>query len=91
MPSGFDNFFIYAGMAFLYGVIGTVIGIILSLPTASAMATAMAPISGTYIDGFKISATGIIVGVILGLGFPVLAAFDPGYARYARLHPQSDD
>ena len=72
-----DNFFIYSGMAFAYGIIGTIVGVILALPAASAMATAIAPLSGTYIDGFKISVTGIIIGVVLGLLFPVIAALIP--------------
>ncbi len=71
------NFLIYAGQAFIYGVMGTILGVILAIPAASYMAQAIAPISGTYIEGFNVSVTGVVIGVILGLLIPVLASLIP--------------
>ncbi len=71
------NFLIYAGQAFIYGVMGTILGVILAIPAASYMAQAIAPLAGTYIEGFNVSVTGIVVGVLLGLLIPVLASLIP--------------
>ncbi|MCQ3933083.1 MAG: hypothetical protein DPW16_21750 [Chloroflexi bacterium] len=71
------NFVIYAGQAFVYGVMGTILGVVIAIPAASLMAKAIAPLSGTYIQGFKVSVTGVIIGVILGLLIPVLASLIP--------------
>ncbi len=71
------NFLIYAGQAFIYGVMGTILGVILAIPAASFMAQAIAPLSGTYIEGFNVSVTGVVIGVILGLLIPVLASLIP--------------
>ncbi|MBZ0319685.1 MAG: ABC transporter permease [Anaerolineae bacterium] len=71
------NFVIYAGQAFIYGVMGTILGVMLAIPAASFMAQAIAPLSGTYIQGFNVSVTGVVIGVILGLLIPVLASLIP--------------
>lgn len=73
----FDNFFIYAGMAFVYGLVGTVFGVLLAIPVAGAMAQELAPFALTYIDDFRVSVTGVMVGVGMGLLIPVLAALIP--------------
>ncbi|MBN1201894.1 MAG: ABC transporter permease [Anaerolineae bacterium] len=75
--SRLDVLFMYTGMAFVYGVLGTVVGVILAIPVASAMAQGIAPLSGTYIEGTRISTSGIITGIVLGLLVPVLAALIP--------------
>lgn len=75
--SRWGNFLIYAGQAFVYGVLGTIFGVILALPAASLMAQAIAPLSGTYIEGFHVSTVGVAIGIILGLLVPVLASIIP--------------
>ncbi|HLA42650.1 MAG TPA: FtsX-like permease family protein, partial [Aggregatilineales bacterium] len=77
--SRIDNFLIFAGMALVYGIIGTLLGVIIAVPASSFMAQAIAPLSGTYIDGFHVSTAGIVTGVILGLLIPVLASVIPVY------------
>lgn len=73
----FDNVFIYAGMAFVYGVVGTVVGVLLAIPVAGLMAQELAPFALTYIADFRVSMTGVLVGVGMGLLVPILAALIP--------------
>lgn len=75
--SRLDNFLIYAGLALAYGVIGTIFGVLIAIPAASYMAQAIAPLSGTYIEGFHVSAVGVVTGILLGLLIPVLASLIP--------------
>ncbi len=72
-----DNFTVYAGIALLYGVLGTVPGVILGIITGSTMAVSVAPLAHTYIEGFNISTTGLVFGALMGLLVPVLAALIP--------------
>jgi len=73
----FDNVFIYAGMAFVYGIVGTIIGVLIAIPVAGLMAQELAPFALTYIADFRVSATGVLVGVSMGLLVPILAALIP--------------
>ena len=75
----FDNIFIYVGMALTYGVIGATLGVLLALPVASLLATSLAPLANTYIDGFGVSTTSVVLGFVLGLIVPVVAALIPVY------------
>ncbi len=75
--SRWDTFTIYAGVAFTYGIIGTIPGVILGVLVGSAMAQGLARYAYTLVDGFKISPLGIIVGVLMGLLVPVIAALLP--------------
>ncbi|NDJ75318.1 MAG: ABC transporter permease [Chloroflexi bacterium] len=72
-----DIVLIYTGMALAYGVIGTLVGVILAIPVAGWMAREIAPLTGTYIEDIEISTSGIITGIVLGLLVPVLAALIP--------------
>jgi putative ABC transport system permease protein len=72
-----DNFFIYAGVALTYGVIGTLPGVLLGIVAGSAMAQSVAPLASTLIEGFKVSSSGVIVGVVMGLFVPAIAALFP--------------
>lgn len=72
-----DNFFIYAGIAFIYGVIGTVPGVILGVIAGSAMAQNLASLAHTMIEGFNVSTLGVVVGVVMGLLVPIFAALIP--------------
>ena len=73
----FRIFLIYAGMALVYGAIGTILGILLSLPLVAYLAKGIARMSETYIDGFQISDKGIGIAVLMGLLVPVLITLIP--------------
>jgi len=73
----FDNFYIYSGIAFVYGLIGVIPGVIVGIPLGNLAAHALAPQVNTVIEGFKISPPSIILGVIVGLLVPVLASLLP--------------
>ena len=77
--SRFDNFFIYTGMALVYGFIGSVLGVLLAIPIASMLAQELAPLAFTLIEDFRISTTAVILGFGLGLLVPVIAALIPVY------------
>lgn len=72
-----DTLLIYSGQALVYGVLGSIAGVIIAVPTASYMAQAIAPLVGTYLDGFHLSTIGVITGFVLGLLIPVLASLIP--------------
>lgn len=74
-----DNFFIFAGMALVYGVIGTVPGVLLGIPLGFQMAQAMGKEFSILIDEFAWSPTAVVIGVLMGLAVPVLAAVIPVY------------
>ncbi|MFP4322310.1 MAG: ABC transporter permease, partial [Anaerolineales bacterium] len=75
--TAWDTFVIYAGMALTYGIIGTLFGVLLGVVAGYLMAESFASLALTYIEGFSVSAQGIIVGVLMGLLVPVLAALVP--------------
>ncbi len=72
-----DSFIIYAGIALLYGVLGTIPGVILGAIVGSLMAVEVAPFAFTYLEGFNLSITGIVIGAVMGLLVPILAALFP--------------
>jgi ABC-type antimicrobial peptide transport system permease subunit len=72
-----DNFFIYSGIAFVYGLIGVILGVIVGIPGGNAAAHALAPQVNTVLEGFKVSPPAIILGIIVGLLVPVLASLIP--------------
>lgn len=75
--SGGDNFFIYAGIAFTYGLLGVIPGVILGIPAGYVFAQVLATQSQTVIDTFTVSPVGLALGVFLGLGVPVIASLLP--------------
>jgi putative ABC transport system permease protein len=75
--SRWDTFTIYAGVALVYGIIGTIPGLILGILAGSAMAQGLGRYAFTLVEGFKISPVGVIVGAAMGLLVPVLAALLP--------------
>lgn len=75
--SRLDTFIIYAGVALMYGIIGTIPGVILGILAGSAMAQAVAPLAFTLIEDFKISSVGVTVGIAMGLLVPIIAALVP--------------
>lgn len=72
-----DNFRIYAGLALLYGIIGTTLGVLLAIPVAANAARPVASWAAAYIEGYKISPVGLGIGVAMGLVIPVLASLFP--------------
>lgn len=72
-----DNFRIYAGMALVYGITGTALGLLLAVPFAANTARPVASWLGAYIEGYKLSPVGLGVGAVMGLVVPVLAALVP--------------
>ncbi len=72
-----DLIVIYAGVAVCYGVLGIVPGVLLGVPTGSYAAQELSSTLGTHIDGFTISITAVVYGVLLGLLVPVIAALFP--------------
>jgi len=75
--SRWDNFFIYSGIAFAYGVIGVTFGVIVGIPAGNAAAHGLAPQVNTYIEGFRTSPDAIITGILVGLLVPILASLIP--------------
>lgn len=74
-----DTFLIYAGIAAVYGLLGTIPGVILGVLAGGAMAQSIAPLAATLIEELKVSPTGVIVGVVMGLLVPIAAAAIPVY------------
>lgn len=74
-----DNFYIYSGMAVVYGLLGVIPGVILGIPLAYFAAQGLAFQSQTVITDFVISPVGIILGVAIGLAVPFLASLIPTY------------
>ncbi|HEX3052281.1 MAG TPA: ABC transporter permease, partial [Aggregatilineaceae bacterium] len=73
----FDHTVIYAGMALMYGILGVIPGVIVGVPAGNALAHALAPEINTVLEGFQISLPAILIGIVLGLLVPVLAALPP--------------
>jgi ABC-type antimicrobial peptide transport system permease subunit len=72
-----DNFFMYSGIAFAYGVIGVTLGVIVGIPAGNFAAHALGPQLNTLIEGFRTSPGAIITGILVGLLVPVLASLIP--------------
>lgn len=75
--STWDNFLIYTGMAFAYGMIGVAIGVPVGVLGGNVATQALAPELNTVIEGFQFSIPAIIIGVVVGLAIPVFAALIP--------------
>jgi ABC-type antimicrobial peptide transport system permease subunit len=73
-----DNFQMYGGVALVYGLIGTVPGVLFGVPIGYWLAKFFAG-SGpnAYIEAFSISPTGVGVGLAMGLLVPVLFSLIP--------------
>lgn len=72
-----DNVGIYTGVAAMYGLIGVIPGVLLGIPGGYFAAQGLAAQSNTIIEEFGVSVTGIVLGVLVGLAVPVLAAVLP--------------
>jgi ABC-type antimicrobial peptide transport system permease subunit len=87
-----DNFVIYSGIAFAYGVIGVIPGVIVGIPAGNAAAHALAGQVNTIITGFRTSPFSIGLGIVVGLAVPVLASIIPvwGGTRVRILEAMTD-
>lgn len=74
-----DTFYIYAGIALVYGVIGTVLAVIPGIITGYFVTQVLAPSLDILIEGFRWSFRAVLIGVVLGLIVPVMAAAVPVY------------
>lgn len=72
-----DNFFMYTGIAFAYGVLGVIPGLVVGIWGGSTIANLLAPEVNTIVEGFNTSPSSIVIGVIVGLLVPVLASILP--------------
>lgn len=72
-----DNFSMYSGLAFAYGLIGMIPGVLLGVPFGFYAARGLAPTFNIFIDEFRYSPSAIVAGVLLGLLVPVLGAVLP--------------
>lgn len=72
-----DTFFMYSGIATMYGLIGVVPGVLLGIPGGYYAAKGLGSQTGTVISDFAISPTAIILGIVVGLAVPLLASVLP--------------
>lgn len=75
--SRLDSFFIYSGIAVMYGLIGVIPGVLLGIPAGFVAAKGLAGQSGTIIEEFSFTPTGVILGVVIGLAVPFLSSILP--------------
>ncbi|MBN2306272.1 MAG: ABC transporter permease [Anaerolineae bacterium] len=72
-----DNFAMYTGIAVMYGVIGTVPGVLLGIPAGYYLTDMVADLVNIYLGDFMISWSAVGIGLIMGLVMPFLAALLP--------------
>ncbi|MBI5961168.1 MAG: ABC transporter permease, partial [Chloroflexi bacterium] len=87
-----DNFFIFAGIAIMYGLVGVIPGVLLGIPGGYFAAQGLAAQNNTVIDQFAVSPVGVVLGIVVGLAVPFLAAVIPVYngTRVTILSAMSD-
>lgn len=72
-----DNFMMYSGLAFMYGIIGVIPGVIVGIIGGQFAANLLGPELNTVISGFSVSLGSVMIGVIIGLLVPVIASLLP--------------
>ncbi len=72
-----DNFMMYSGLAFMYGIIGVIPGVIVGIIGGQVAANLLGPELNTVISGFSVSLGSVMIGVIIGLLVPVIASLLP--------------
>jgi putative ABC transport system permease protein len=75
--SRLDNFIIYAGISFMYGLIGVIPGVIVGIPLGSWASQVLGEQLNTIIEGFRVSPPSIILGIVVGLLVPPLFSLFP--------------
>lgn len=75
----FDTFRVYAGIAVMYGGLGTIPGVILGVPAGYALAKMTAPLLPVLIESFNLAdfLPATLLGLLMGLLMPFLAALLP--------------
>lgn len=72
-----DNFRIFGGISLVYGLLGTIPGVLLGIPAGYYLTTLVAPLIEIIFDQFTIAPTAVLYGVIMGLFIPLLASILP--------------
>jgi ABC-type antimicrobial peptide transport system permease subunit len=72
-----ENFLIYSGIAFAYGLLGTLLAIIPGILIAQVVIGFLAPELDIVVEGFKWSPLAVLIGVVMGLVIPIFAAALP--------------
>jgi putative ABC transport system permease protein len=74
-----DNFVVYTGMAVLYGIIGTIPAVLLGIPLGFQLTKVMGNEFSILIENFDWSPGSVLIGAIMGVAVPALAAAIPVY------------
>ncbi len=72
-----DTFLMYAGIALVYGLIGVVPGVLLGVPVGYLASAQVTPQFNILLGGFTIAWHAVLIGALLGVLMPVLAAAPP--------------
>lgn len=72
-----QNFIIYSGICFIYGVLGTTFAILPGIAVGNVITNYLAPTLDILIEDFDWSPGAVLIGVVMGLTVPVLAAAIP--------------
>jgi putative ABC transport system permease protein len=72
-----DTFRIYLGLTFIYGVLGTIPGVLIGVPLGFMVTQATAPLLNVVFDGFVISWKAVLTGAAMGMVMPVLVSILP--------------
>ncbi len=75
--TGLDIFYVYAGVAVMYGVLGAIPGVILGIPAGYFAAQGLGNVFGTVLEDFSVIPSAVILGLVLGIAIPFLAAILP--------------
>ncbi|PJF38758.1 MAG: hypothetical protein CUN55_16365, partial [Phototrophicales bacterium] len=75
--SRLELIYMYVGIAFGYGIIGVIPGLMVGIPLGYYLADYLAPEVNTILTRFEYSVSAILVGIALGLIVPVFAAMIP--------------
>jgi ABC-type antimicrobial peptide transport system permease subunit len=72
-----DTFLMYAGIALVYGLIGVVPGVLLGVPTGYLASAQVTPQFNILLGGFTVAWRAVLIGTLLGVLMPILAAAPP--------------
>jgi putative ABC transport system permease protein len=74
-----ETLVIYGGIAVSYGIIGMIPGVLAGIPLGYQMARIIGDFANTLIDSFAVSPVAIVMGIVLGLGVPIVSSIIPVY------------
>ncbi|MBI5960271.1 MAG: FtsX-like permease family protein [Chloroflexi bacterium] len=78
--SRWDNFVIFTGIALCYGIIGTIPAVVLGIPLGFEMTKSMGITFDVLIQKFDWSPLAVLIGAVMGLVVPMLAAALPVFS-----------